>query len=106
MNEDFVRDKLASLLTEKHISFYKASKYLGHGNGYIGDYVTGRQSLPMAEFFSICEYIGVTPSEFFDTEMMSPHRTEVGYQEFKKLNPDVQKDFIKLFQHLNKKNEK
>ena len=41
---------------------------IGQNQGYV-NYIEPWKALPsMAGFFYICEYLGVTPQEFFDTD--------------------------------------
>ena len=66
MYEDFVPERLAKLRTQKGVSARDMSLSLGQANNYINN-IENKKSLPaMQSFFYICEYLGVTPQEFFD----------------------------------------
>ena len=66
MYEDFIPARLAMLRTKKGVSARDMSLSLGQANNYINN-IENRKSLPsMQSFFYICEYLGVTPMEFFD----------------------------------------
>ena len=66
MYEDFVPERLAKLRTQKGVSARDMSLSLGQTNNYINN-IENKKSLPaMQSFFYICEYLGVTPQEFFD----------------------------------------
>ena len=66
MYEDFVPERLAKLRTQKGVSARDMSLSLGQANNYINN-MENKKSLPaMQSFFYICEYLGVTPQEFFD----------------------------------------
>ena len=66
MYEDFIPMRLAMLRTGKGVSARDMSLSLGQANNYINN-IENRKSLPsMQSFFYICEYLGVTPMEFFD----------------------------------------
>ena len=68
MYEDFVPERLAKLRTQKGVSARDMSLSLGQANNYINN-IENKKSLPaMQSFFYICEYLGVTPQEFFDEE--------------------------------------
>ena len=72
MYEDFVPERLAKLRTQKGVSARDMSLSLGQANNYINN-IENKKSLPaMQSFFYICEYLGVTPKEFFDTEIKEP----------------------------------
>jgi len=59
-------EKLAKLRTIKQISAREMSLSLGQGASYINDIENKRYLPSMAMFFEICEYLGVSPLEFFD----------------------------------------
>lgn len=66
MYEDFIPMRLATLRTKKGVSARDMSLSLGQANNYINN-IENRKALPsMQSFFYICEYLGVTPMEFFD----------------------------------------
>lgn len=66
MFEDLFYDRLTKLRVEKGISAREMSLAIGQSSGYING-LENRNGFPsMQVFFYICEYLGVTPSEFFD----------------------------------------
>lgn len=72
MDEQFIRDRISFLRTQRNISEYKMSLDLGHSKSYIQSISNGRALLSLSEFLYICEYLGVTPAEFFDTSSVAP----------------------------------
>lgn len=72
MDELFVRNRIAELRTKKGVSEYKMSMELGHSKTYIQSISSGRSLPSFSEFLYICEYLGVTPREFFDSEINEP----------------------------------
>lgn len=72
MDENFIRNRLTQLRMQKEVSEYKMSLDLGHSKSYIQSIVSGRAMPSMSEFLYICEYLGVTPREFFDTDTENP----------------------------------
>lgn len=70
MDDRFVRDRISELRTKKGISEYKMSLDLGHSKSYVQSISSGKALPSFAEFLYICEYLGVTPQEFFDAESM------------------------------------
>ena len=72
MDETFIRDRISVLRTKKGISEYKMSLDLGHSKTYIQSISSGRALPSLSEFLYICGYLGVTPKEFFDTELKEP----------------------------------
>lgn len=68
MDENFIRERLSALREEKQISERKMSLDLGHSTSYIRSITSGRALPSMSEFLYICEYLGITPTEFFNEE--------------------------------------
>lgn len=66
MYEDFVPDRIVQLRTQKGVTARDMSLSLGQNESYINR-IENRKTLPsMQMFFFICEYLGVTPQDFFD----------------------------------------
>lgn len=72
MDIEFVRDRITQLRIQKGVSEYKMSYDLGHSRGYINNISSGKTLPSMTEFFAICDYFGITPLEFFDSETSNP----------------------------------
>ncbi len=66
MEEKFIRNRLSQLREEKQVSERKMSLDLGHSTSYIRSITSGRSLPSMGEFLYICEYLGITPMEFFN----------------------------------------
>ena len=77
MEENFIRERLTQLRLKKNVSEYKMSLDLGHSKSYIQSIVSGRSMPSMSEFLYICEYLEVTPMEFFDEQVDNPALLEV-----------------------------
>lgn len=63
--EQFIRDRITELRQEKNISEHKMSLELGKGGSYIRSITSGKSMPSMREFYRICEYLEVSPEEFF-----------------------------------------
>ena len=72
MDEQFIRERITSLRVQKNISEYKMSLDLGHSKSYIQSIASGRALPSMTEFLYICDYLGVTPKDFFDPQIKNP----------------------------------
>ena len=72
MDDTFVRNRISELRTKKGVSEYKMSLDLGHSKSYIQSISSGKALPSFSEFFYICDYLGVTPKEFFDTDISEP----------------------------------
>lgn len=65
MNSEFVRERITSLRMKNGVSEYQMSYDLGHSRGYINNISSGKSLPSVAELFAICDYFGITLSEFF-----------------------------------------
>lgn len=72
MDELFVRNRISELRTKKGVSEYKMSLDLGHSKSYIQSISSGKALPSFSEFLYICDYLGVTPKEFFDADTKEP----------------------------------
>lgn len=72
MNEQFFSDRLAELRIQKNVSAREMSLAIGQNPSYINRIENGLTYPSMQVFFYICEYLGVTPAEFFDGGNSAP----------------------------------
>ncbi len=81
-------DRLAFLRMKKGVSARDMSLSIGQNPSYI-NYIENGKALPsMSSFFFICEYLGISPSEFFDMENQSPNELREQVANLKKLPPE------------------
>ncbi len=72
MYEKNFGDRLAFLRMQKGVSARDMSLSIGQNPSYINS-IENKKALPsMSSFFFICEFLGVSPCEFFDTQNQSP----------------------------------
>ena len=64
--------RLAQLRTKKRVSARDMSLSLGQSESYINKIENNYAMPSMQGFFYICEFLGVTPSEFFNEEEKYP----------------------------------
>lgn len=103
MNEQFIRDRISELRIQKGISEYKMSYDLGHSKSYIQSISSGRALPSMSEFLYICEYFGITPKEFFDTEIDDPFLMRQLLASASKLNEEDMMTLLRLSERLNRR---
>ena len=70
---DFI-DRLVELRMKKGVSARDMSLSIGQGAGYINNIENGINYPSMTGFFYICEYLGITPKQFFDVESKIPEK--------------------------------
>lgn len=95
MDEKDFALRLARLREKKGVSARDMSLSIGQNPGYINNIETGKSKPSLEGIFFICEYLGVTPSEFFDTESSNPSKLDAIIKDMKKLN-DQQLDTIAI----------
>lgn len=70
--EKFFADRLAQLRMDVGVSAREMSLSMGQSPGYINK-IENRQNFPsMPGFFSICDYLDVSPTAFFDLNTTAP----------------------------------
>lgn len=101
--EQFVRNRITQLRLAAGISEYQMSYDLGHSRGYVYNISSGKSLPSMKEFFFICDYFGITPREFFDTEQNNPVLISKAIEELKLLSDNDMLLVLSLINRLNKK---
>ena len=82
------QERLTELRLRKDVSAREMSRDIGQSDNYICN-IENRHNLPsMSTFFYICDYLKVTPKEFFDLESQDPNRLSEIIGKLKKLNPE------------------
>ena len=93
MTEEYIRNRLTELRLKKNVSEYKMSYDLGHSKGYIQSISSGRAMPSMGEFLYICEYLGITPQQFFSEDIENPILLDKAIDAIKRLD---EKDLIRI----------
>ena len=93
MEKKDVALRLARLREKKGVSARDMSLSIGQNEGYINNIETGKSNPSLDGILYICEYLGVTPSEFFDLDSVNPPKLNSVMRDMKKLN-DQQLDII------------
>lgn len=85
--------RLAILRTKKNVSAREMSLAIGQNPNYINHIETGKTTPSLAGILYICDYLGITPSEFFDIDNPNPEKIQAIIRDLKKLN-DNQLDAV------------
>lgn len=94
-------DRLAQLRIERGVSARDMSLSLGQSESYINK-IENRRTMPsMAGFFYICEYLGIEPHDFFDTQTISPTKAAEIMQEIGKLHPEQAEHILQVIKDLS-----
>ncbi len=100
---DFFYRRLAELRIQKNVSARDMSLSLGQSESYINK-IENKRTLPsFTGFIYICEYLGITPSEFFNTDAAAPQKTRELLKELEKLSPSETEHVLQIVKDLNRK---
>lgn len=99
MELDFIRQRITELRLKKGVSEYKMSLDLGHSRSYIQHIVCGRSLPSIQELLYICDYLEVTPSDFFDDKLNNPALVQQAYGMLKDMEDD---DLLALITIMNR----
>ena len=70
------RERLAQLRTQKKVSAREMSLSLGQNAGYINSIENGKSLPGMGSFFNICDYLEITPEDYFSSGRKYPKLLE------------------------------
>ena len=101
MEESYIAKRITQLRMARNISEYQMSLELGHSKSYIQSIASGRAMPSMSEFLYICEYLGVTPREFFDTNTENPVLLEQVTEALKSLSTSDLSLVIEIIERLS-----
>lgn len=100
--EDFTL-RLARLREQMNVSARDMSLSLGQNPGYINNIESGKALPSMSVFFYICEYLSITPAEFFETEIKSPEKIRRITEILMSLDDDTLDCITHIAEKLSKK---
>ena len=100
MDNMFARNRISELRTKKGVSECKMSLDLGHSKSYIQSISSGKALPSFTEFLYICDYLGVTPKEFFDADSSEPQLVCKLTELAKKLTPEDLAVLINMAERL------
>ena len=99
---DFFYRRLTTLRIQKGVSARDMSLSLGQSESYINK-IENKHTLPsLSGFLYICEYLKISPQEFFDEDNQSPCMSNELVSEFKKLSPTHAEHILQIIKDLNR----
>lgn len=98
---DFIK-RLVALRVSKGASARDMSLSLGQSAGYINNIENAVNYPSMTVFFYICDYLGISPKEFFDTETLNPSKANELLSEAKGLSSEQLDHLIAIAKGLKK----
>ena len=103
MDLQFIRERISQQKKKKDVSEYKMSTDLGHSKSYMQSISSGRAAPSLSEFLYICEYLGVTPKEFFDVDIAEPQLVQKLYNLTRNMSEADLNVLINTAERLNSK---
>lgn len=100
--EEFV-NRLVELRMKKGVSAREMSLSIGQSAGYINNIECGINYPAMQTFFYICEYLNITPRQFFDTETTNPAKVDELAEAVKGLSEEQLDNLISLAKDLRRR---
>ena len=94
--------RLAKLREEKGVSARDMSLSMGQNPGYINNIESGKSMPSLSGIFYICEYLGITPKDFFDIDAATPSKANELYSIAKGLSNEQLDNLIALAKGLRK----
>lgn len=88
MYEKFIAKRLAQLREAKGVSGREMSLDMGQNSSYVNRIENGKALPSMQGFLYICEYLSVTPEEFFKEDIANPVLLNEVIEELRSLSPE------------------
>gem|GEM_PF-334162 len=99
VDENFIRKRITELRMKKNVSEYRMSTDLGRSKSYVQGITSGRSLPSLSEFLYMCEYLGITPRDFFDDELKNPALLQESIDTLKKLDEE---DMILILNNMKR----
>lgn len=99
MEPEYIPKRITELRIKKGVAEHKMSLDLGHSRSYMQGISSGRALPSMTEFLAICDYLDVSPLDFFDESKANPPLIE---EINKKLKNFSDEDLLLLLSIINR----
>ena len=92
--------RVAELRIQKGVSARDMSLSLGQSESYIIK-IENKRTLPsMTGFFYICEYLDITPQEFFNVDASAPQKSRELLRELERLSPEQSEHVLQIVRDI------
>ncbi|MBQ2759811.1 MAG: helix-turn-helix transcriptional regulator [Clostridia bacterium] len=88
MYDEQFKSRLIELREQKGVSARDMSLSIGQNPGYINAIESGKSLPSMSGFFYICDFLNISPKDFFDTENNNPEKLNALISDLKKLEDE------------------
>ena len=103
MYENEFSQRLAQLRLQKGVSARDMSLSIGQNPGYINNIESGKALPSMTCFFYICDYLNISPSDFFDMQSGNPEKLKALIDDLKLLDNEQVENISAIVKGLIKK---
>lgn len=103
MDEKDFALRLAQLREKKNVSAREMSLAIGQNAGYIHNIESGKSLPSLPGIFYICDYLGISVSDFFDTEAKNPESLNAIIKDLRQLDDQQLETITALVKGLIKK---
>ena len=103
MDEKDFALRLAQLREKKNVSAREMSLAIGQNPGYINNIESGKSLPSLPGVFYICDYLGISVSEFFDLDTKNPIKLDAIISDLKKLDDAQFENIANLVKGLTNK---
>lgn len=100
--EKWFPQRLTQLRMQRGVSARDMSLSIGQNTGYINSIESGKNYPTMKNFFYICEYLHITPKEFFEDGTANPETIRKMVENLKKLDSEQVDALSKIVEGLAK----
>jgi len=100
--EEFIAKRLGVLRSQNKISAREMSLDIGQGEAYINN-IENKNNMPsMRGLFYICEFLKISPKDFFDDEIESPKLLLELMNESKRLDEKSLESLLSIVKNLKR----
>ena len=92
--------RITELRMQKGVSARDMSLSLGQSESYINKIENKRAMPSMTGFFYICEYLGVSPQEFFNIESSAPEKEKELFKALNKLTAQKMEHMLLIIKDI------
>lgn len=102
LNEENFGKRLAELRIQANVSARDMSLSIGQSESYINKIENGKSFPSMQTFFYICDYLKMSPQDFFNDEISNPNAMSEAIHHLEKLDDEQFKNILNIIKGLSK----
>lgn len=101
----FFSNRLYDLRMQQNVSARKMSNLIGMGDAYINTIENNKSMPKMEQFYFICNYLKISPSDFFDEGNSNPQRLAALMEDLKSLSDEQLATVAAVVREMKKSKE-